>query len=228
MLGYVKRNKNAKILIITPLLPNHKVSKLTKRTIKRNDVPYTWITFSSEANTAMNARLGMEAYEEEHELPPYIIKIDNDIELGRHMLDRLLESLENSRDMVAYSYCNFRYKGAVNTSFDAIPFNIEKLLKQNYISSNSLIKVGHLKYIGGFITDERFKRLLDWCLWLQFLHNGYIGIPCTKANFIAHTKKDSVSAGSNQDYLTKRQRVYDTFVVPYVNAINEHKKATGG
>lgn len=219
----IKKDKEPKILIVTPLLPEHKISKVTKKTIKRNNVPLVWVSYSSKANTAKNAQLGFEAYREKYSLPSYFLLLDNDIELGRHMLDRMVATIEKSPDHVAYCYCTFRFTGAVNKEFQAIPFDVNLLVQQNYISSNSLIKVGHLEFIGGLVTDQKYKRLLDWCTWLKFLQNGYGGIPCPQARFVAYASEDSISAGSDQEYTEKHQRVQEDFVKPFLDSIGSQK-----
>jgi hypothetical protein len=39
-------------------------------------------------------------------------------------------------------------------------------------------------------------------------------MPVPKAWFIAHSTKDDISAGSNEDYRVKYQRVWEDFIKP--------------
>lgn len=150
-------------------------------------------------------------------LPPYVIKIDNDLTCKRGMLDKLYEALEGADRQFAYSYCNFRYRGSVNVDFDNIPFDVNRLVQQNFISSCSLIRTKTLEETGSFVTDDKYFRLLDWCLWLQFLRRGYIGKYVDDTSFTAYASPTAVSSGSVEDYKVKHRRVIDDFVAPYMD-----------
>jgi len=208
----IKESKDPKILVVTPLLPGHKISKETKKTIKRNDIPFTWISSTGNNNIPTNLKLGLEWYKD---LPPYYFMLDNDVILGRHLLDRLYEKLDNSKYNVAFSYASFSYKGIINRDFPADSYDINKLLQHNYISSNSLFST-YITMKVGLVTDNKYQRLLDHCFLLKLFYNGYIGIPCPEANFIAISSKDSISAGSKQEYDIKRMLVIEAFCNPII------------
>ena len=55
----LKEVKNPEILVVTPLWTGHKISKETKKTIKRNDVPYTWITSEGTNVIPVNLEEGL-------------------------------------------------------------------------------------------------------------------------------------------------------------------------
>ena len=206
-------SKNPKVLVVTPLLPGHKVSKDTKKTMKRNKVPYTWITSKGNNNIPTNLKMGLEWFKP---LPKFYIMIDNDIILGRGMLDRLVNRLEKEPHFVAFSYASFQFKGTINQMFPARPYNIEDLLQHNYISSNSLFRSEVITKIG-LVTDKHLERLLDWALILKLYYHGYIGMPCPEANFIAVSTPKDVSAGSQNDYHVKRFRVLKEYGEPIIN-----------
>ena len=87
-----------RLLIVTPLLPGHKVSKETKVTVKRNKVPYIWLESIGNNNIPVNTQNGIDWYKENRgELPEYFIMIDNDIILGRGMLDKLIKKLRSQK-----------------------------------------------------------------------------------------------------------------------------------
>jgi hypothetical protein len=217
MLDIMRKDKNSKVLVVTPLLPGHKVSKETKKTIKRNVTPFTWITYSGNNNIPTNIEIGINEYRNKgSHIPPYILPLDRDIILGRHMLDRMVSIIDITPDYIAYVYANFEFKGHINRRFTADPYDINKLLLGNYISSNSLIKLKCLEDIGGFITDDKYKRLLDWSLWLKFYLYGYVGIPCPLANFIAMSTENDISAGSEEEYKMKYMYVMQDFVKPII------------
>jgi hypothetical protein len=219
----IKESANAKVLVITPLLPEHKISKETKKTIKRNKVPFVWISYEGSDNIPTNVQNGLNEFRKykKGDIPEFLLPLDRDIVLGRGMIDKLCISLNMLPPEVAYVYANFEFKGAVNRKFPAQTFDINKLVFNNYISSNSLIRTKALRDIGGFVTDDKYKRLLDWALWLKFYQNGYIGMPCPIANFIAVSSEDDISAGTEEDFELKRRRVMSDFVKPIVERAKE-------
>ncbi len=213
-----KNNKPPKILVITPLKMGDKVLKTTKKTIKRNETPFVWISYMGDNNPAENTRIAYNQYKRNNEMPPYVIKIDNDITASRKMLDKMYQTLEafkfKSDYHYAYAYCGFEFQGAINTKFPLRKFDYLALIRQNYISFNSLIDTQILDEIGGFVTNDKGFRLLDWALWLKFLKNGYVGAPVKNAYFTAYASKNSVSNRSTNDYVQKYQWVSKNFVEP--------------
>jgi len=199
------------ILAITPLRKCDKISKNTKKSIKRNKVKFEWISYSGDGNPYKNMDIAYKEYQKLKKIPDYIIKVDNDITASRHWLDSMYNVLKESGDDIAYAFTSFEFTGYVNVRFDNKHFDANKLVQNNYISSMSLIKTKHLEKVGGFVTDDRYFRLLDWCLWLKFLMFGYKGIYAPGNGFVAYSGKDTVSARSNDDYRIKRERVRTDF-----------------
>ena len=172
----------------------------------------------------MNSQLGLNFYLKLMKgKAKYILPLDRDIILGRHMLDKMYKVIDKSGDRIAYTYTNFKFQGTVNVEFDARPFEIEALMTNNFISSNSMMKISALNEVGGFVTDSRYKRLLDWCLWLKFLDNEYFGEPCTKASFIAISTENDISAGTVDDFHLKKRRVFNDFVKPLIARFVENE-----
>lgn len=217
MIKIIEESKDPEILVVTPLLPDHGISKTTKTTIRRNKTPFFWISSSGNFNIPTNAQNGIEWYKKKFgKLPPYYIMIDRDIEAGRGLLDRLYVKLKESQWPIGFSYASFQFKGHINCDFPAMPYEINRLIQSNYISSNSMFLTEVIENVG-LVTDDKYKRLLDWAFLLKCFRKGYIGIPEPRAYFIAHSTKDDVSAGSNEDYHIKMQRVFVDFVVPLIN-----------
>ena len=214
----VRNNKNPKILVSTPLLPGHKISKITKKTLKRNDIDYIWLSSSSDSNIPTNHIGCMEWYKENiGELQPYIFFLDRDIDLGRHALDRLYDVMINesyrSDRIIGYAYASFKYTGYINHDFPAVPFDGKKLLQSNYISSNSLYSTEVIEKVG-LVTDNSYRRLLDWAFLIKCFGQGIIGAPCPKATFKVVSTPDDISSGDNNDYMIKSSRVYEDFIKP--------------
>ncbi len=214
MIKIVKECKDPEILVVTPLLPEHDVSKITKITLKRNKTPFYWISSSGNSNIPTNAQNGIEWYKKKFgKLPLYYMMVDRDIEAGRGLLDKLYIRLKEDQWPIGFSYATFQFKGHINKDFPAMPYDINRLLQGNYISSNSMFLSEVIEDVG-LVTDDKYKRLLDWAFLLKCFDKGYIGVPTPRAYFIAHSTKDDVSAGSNEDYHIKFQRVFVDFVKP--------------
>ena len=111
--------------------------------------------------------------------------------------------------------------------FDNIPFSVDRLIQQNFISSCSLIRTKTLEETGSFVTDDKYFRLLDWALWLQFLRRGYIGEYVNDTSFTAYASPTAVSSGSAEDYRIKHQRIIQDFVAPYIDRFKEVKEKLG-
>lgn len=220
MFSVINKVQSPDVLVVTPLLPGHFISKETKIGLKRNDLAFDWVSFSGHNNIPTNATLGLQEYIRRfHKAPKYMIMIDRDIVPSRNMLKNMYETLSRSKDEVAYCYSGFEFKGAINARFTGLEFDSMKLLDANYISSNSMIKVDKLEEVGGFVTDEDLVRLLDWALWLKFLSFGYVGVLCPNSFFTAISSEESVSARSNEDYRIKYQRVKERFIEPMLHGI---------
>ena len=223
----IREDERSKVLVVTPLKTGHKVSSDTKKTIKRNDIPFTWVTAEGNNNIPTNAWNGVEWYRKKSgKLPDYYLMIDRDIILGRHMIDRLYKTLSKTPADIVYSYANFKFSGHIDREFPAAQWDINKLILENYISSNSMFKMCALDDVG-LVMDDKYTRLLDWAFLLKlFLKKGWIGIPCPETSFVAVASANSISTGTNEDYHTKRLRVIQDFSKPIIRQHAE-KKATG-
>ena len=213
MFSTIKQSYKPKYLVITPLKPGDKISKETKETIKRNKLPFDWVSFESDNNIPTNTTLALQEYEIKYPVPNYIIKVDNDINADRELLDAMYYTLRQTDKNIGYVYCAFSYikPDGKKISFGEY-FNEQKLLKQNYISSNSMIKRGVLRRVGGFVTDSKYERLLDWCLWLKMLYYGHKGHYLTSKGFTTPLNEGNVSNRGVEDYQLKYKRVIQDFV----------------
>jgi hypothetical protein len=224
----IKEEKNPRVLIVTPLLPGHKVSKETKKTLKRNSIPFTWITSEGHSNIPTNLENGLNWYEKKFkELPDYYMMIDRDIVAGRKLIDRLYSCLVTARSnmknfkrtmdgpesniTIAYAFASFEFTGYIKAIFPAVVFDPQKLRIANYISSNSLFHTKIARSVG-LVKDDKYKRLLDWAFLLKLLNYGYTGVPCQNASFKVISTKNDISAGSDEDYRIKSKRVVNDFV----------------
>ena len=213
MIKILKNTENAVILVVTPLLTGHTISKETRQSINTNTVPFKWISYEGDGKHAANVQAGIDAYKTQFgTLPPYIQILDRDIICGRKMLDRLYANLKNLPSNIAFSYCSFEYRGYINIVFPPKPYNIGQLITSNYISSNSLYRTCAIEKVGGFVTETKYHRLSDWAMFLRLYNNGFVGSLCYETSFIAASSKDDISAGSREEYIETRKNVLNDFM----------------
>jgi len=97
----------------------------------------------------------------------FILFCDADVDLRIDMIEKMVNILTANPDK-AYCYSSFKF--GIHT-FDLFPFDADRLRKENYISTMSLIR--RECFIG---FDEKLKRYQDWDLWKRMLDKGYEGI----------------------------------------------------
>jgi hypothetical protein len=213
MLKIITKHKKPEILVMTPLLTGHKISGETRTTIKRNTTPYTWASFESNRKHAANCQAGIEEFQKQYKfLPKYIFILDRDIILGRGLIDKLYNLLKITEPNVGYAYCPFEYKGYVNHKVPPKIWSSTELKKNNFISSNSLIKTEMWKKIGGYVTEEKYHRLSDWSFWLKAYNNGYKGILCENTSFIAMSTENDISAGDKNEHRITKELIIKDFI----------------
>jgi hypothetical protein len=215
MLKILRQDKNAQILVVTPLLTGHQIFKQTKISLERSGVPIIWTSYEGEGKHATNVQANLDAYKEKYKsFPPYIQILDRDIILGRNYLDKMLSTIEKSGGNIGFVYSPFEYKGYINVTFPPRIYDINFLMNNNYISSNSLYKSEAIERVGGFVTDIRIHRLSDWAMWLKMYKFGYIGQLCSNAFFTAISSPTDISAGSKEEFIEVRKLVIEEYVKP--------------
>ena len=216
MLHFLQKEPNPKFVAITPLRPTDCISLELYDTISRNQLSFDWVTYKGKGNACENTQKGLIEYCKARKKPKYFIKLDNDLMFRfTPAFDRMYECLVDSPKSVAYAYSSFAFVGSMNLKFGADKFDPVRLMDTNYISSCSMIKTEAFEKVGGFVTDQKFVRLLDWALWLKFLRHGYVGKPCPDAYFEAIADEGKVSTGDADDYWKKRELVKAHFTEPY-------------
>ena len=122
MIKIIQKHNDPRILVVTPLLPDHKISKVTKTTLKRNKTPFFWISSEGNQNIAKNYFQGIEWYQKKFKTIPgkpsfCYMMIDRDIEAGRGLLDKLYTKLISTPPQVGFSYATFQFQGHINHDF---------------------------------------------------------------------------------------------------------------
>jgi phosphatidylinositol alpha-1,6-mannosyltransferase len=97
----------------------------------------------------------------------FVLFCDADVELRPQMLERLARALFLHPE-AGYAYCDFKFGWH---TFDLFDFDAERLKRENYISTMSLLRRENCL---GF--DESLKRYQDYDLWKRLLAKGVHGI----------------------------------------------------
>lgn len=97
----------------------------------------------------------------------FILFCDSDVNLKKYMIEKMVQTLKQNPNK-AYCYSSFKF--GIHT-FDLFPFDPNRLRKENYISTMSLIR--RECFIG---FNESLKRFQDWDLWKRMLDKGYEGV----------------------------------------------------
>ena len=215
-LTVIHKVKNPKFLVITPLRLGDEIYPILMETIWNNKIDFDWVSYCGPHNIPMNTQKGLLEYCKHYRKPKYFIKVDNDISFSKcPALDEMYKSIKDSSKKIAYVYSSFSYIGRMlNRRFLAEKFNPKQLLDFNTISSVSMIKTSVFEKTGGYITDDKYVRLLDWAHWLHLLRWGYEGLPCPSAYFEAIVDKAGISNAPADDYHKKRVLVIKDFVEP--------------
>ena len=213
MLTIVHKSKNPKFLVITPLRLGDEIYPNLMESIWINKTKFDWITYCGPNNIPLNTQNGLKEYCKNNKKPKYFIKVDNDIVFKTNVLDEMYNKLKLSSKNIAYCYSSFAFIGKMTAYFKAQEFDINKLINSNYISSVSMIKTEAFENTGGYITDDKYIRLLDWAHWLYLYKRGYKGIPCN-GMFHAIVNKSGISNASSEDYFKKRELIIRDFINP--------------
>ena len=118
----------------------------------------------------------------------YLFFCDDDIELKPIMLEVLLTKLRYSQASI--SYCNYDRVGELTGKVKGLPWDVEKLKIENYISTMSLIKAKDFPAEG---FDENLERFQDWDLWLRMAEQGKYGVHTNETLFNAYYDTGNIS-----------------------------------
>lgn len=117
----------------------------------------------------------------------YVLFCDADVRLKPTMIASMVETLEQHPEA---SYCYSNFKFGFHT-FDLFPFDPDRLRRENYISTMSLIR--RQDFIG---FDESLSRLQDWDLWKRMLDRGAIGVWVNQRLFSSPMRRSGISGNA--------------------------------
>lgn len=185
--------------------------------MKSNNTQFDWIAYEGDGNIPTNTQTALDWYEKMIADVDYVIKIDSHTVWKNKTLDKMYDTIKTSKPYEGYVYCSFEFKKLINdqyfpvASFINMQFNADRLRRSNFISSNSMIKRSTLTKCP-FITDNKYVRLLDYAHWLSILRSGYVG-KLSDGYFYSIMKDNDISAGDQQDYQLKLDRVHKEFLI---------------
>lgn len=132
---------------------------------------------------------------------PYVFFCDDDILLPADYIESLYNMLEKHKD-VSFAYTG--YHGIVlhpethpmrgNFQIPNIEFNVNALLRGNYISTMTLMRREVFP-----MFDETLKRLQDWDVFLTIVKNGGKGILVPNQTFYAYYLDSGITSDMNNE-----------------------------
>lgn len=133
----------------------------------------------------------------------YIAFLDDDNEFRPDHLQALVNVLDNNPD-IALAYGDRWIVDETNELKPQIgvysEFSPSILLKRNYIdTSDALVRKNALDYVGGF--DERYKKYIDWNLWVRLAKAGYKfqRVPIVLTDYHLHKQMKSVTVSTDKE-----------------------------
>lgn len=116
----------------------------------------------------------------------YILFSDDDIVWTPKALQTLCRALESDPGP-SFSYGWWK-KDGISAPYSKRPWDAERLLENNYISTMSLIR---RKDFPGF--DVSIKRLQDWDVWVTLVKQGKYGVFCDTLIFTTKEARDGIT-----------------------------------
>jgi glycosyltransferase involved in cell wall biosynthesis len=98
----------------------------------------------------------------------YTLFCDSDVIWMPGALDKMVAALDADKG-ASFAYCDFVWG---HMSMFAGYWDVEKLYKENYISTMSVIRTSHLMNYAYKPWNEDLDRLQDWALWLSLVDIG--------------------------------------------------------
>src|SRR6056297_1469164 len=157
-----------------------RIIKEFKEKFKTKKIPFKFFEQSNKGAPAAR-NLGFK-----HSRGEYVIFCDADVILKPEALKKMKKKIKDTPG-ISYVYSSF-YWG--KKFFSLGPFREEKLKKEPFIHSTSLIKRKDFPSEG---WDEKIKKFQDWDLWLTMLEKGKRGLWINKNLFKVQTGKGTMS-----------------------------------
>lgn len=143
----------------------------------------------------------------------YTLRLDADDYLPENYLGALYQSLTKAPEWVAYAYCDAHYFGAKEGVFPAAPYNLKRLLFDNYIHVSALCKTEALKAVG-YVNEKMIYSTEDWELWVALADAGFSGVYC-RETFLNYRKKEEEGRSEASDQ--KHRAMWDLLHLEHPN-----------
>lgn len=132
----------------------------------------------------------------------YTLFSDSDVIWMPGALDKMIEALDADRG-ASFAYCDFIWG---HMSMFAGYWDKEKLYKENYISTMSVIRTSSLMSFAYKPWNENLDRLQDWALWLSLVNLGGRGAYVQDVLFKTPFKEDGISRTGSHGEAVKAVR----------------------
>lgn len=134
----------------------------------------------------------------------YTLFSDSDVIWWPGALDDMIAVLDEDKG-ASFAYCDFIWG---HISMVAGYWDKEKLLRENYISTMSMIRTDQLLSYSYKPWNEALDRLQDWALWLSLVERGGRGVYVSEVLFKTPMKEDGISGTGSHADAVKAVRSY--------------------
>lgn len=108
----------------------------------------------------------------QHVRGEYILPVDSDNQITEEYVPRALEILDNNPD-ISIVYTDSELFGEDKGLRIAGPYNMQRLMLDNYIDNCSVFRTAMIRHIGNYDTFPSIVGAEDWELWLRAAFHGY-------------------------------------------------------
>jgi glycosyltransferase involved in cell wall biosynthesis len=142
----------------------------------------------------------------------YILPVDSDNRIKAEWPQKGVAFLEQNPEF-SVVYCDYVLFGSQEGIKTAGPFNLQRLMLDNYIDNCSVIRASLIEEIGGYDTYKPLAAVEDWELWLRAAFRGhrfhYINVPLFYYRVLPNSGSSKLRANKNKwtrilDYLSEK------------------------
>jgi glycosyltransferase involved in cell wall biosynthesis len=155
-----------------------------------------------------------------HAKGEFILPVDSDNTILPDYIYRALEIFQNQPE-ISIVYCDRNLFGETSGICKVGPFNLQRLMLDNFIDNCAVFRKSMIDEIGGYDTFRELAGLADWELWIRAARNGhkfyYIDEPLfnyrlVPDSMIRQLVSNKTKGNTNIDHLAEK---YKDFLSPF-------------
>lgn len=163
--------------------------------LKKNNVT---VLYQENKGPAAARNMGVKKSDSE-----FILFLDSDNKIAPDYIDEGVNRLKaNTKACAVYGNPNF-FGETGSRNFESIPFDIKRLLLNNYIDTCSVVRKQAWEDAGGMDEARELIGYEDWEFWINLHKSGWEFIHINKTMFYYRIRKESLIAQSSEEKFKK-------------------------